>query len=396
MRDRGAAGRVLRGSALYLGLAAVFLTGCVLSEEFLTVANQRDVLWQVSLNGILAVGMTLVILTAGIDLSVGSLLSLCSVVCAMLLMEREWTRAHTLAVPAMAVFGAVAGGGLMRWLLAAAGKRSAVATGAAAAAGAVLLGGAGALQAASGFSVLLVLLAVPPVGMVLGLVNGFVIARGRLQPFIVTLAMMISAVGLAKFVAGKGGQIHAIYTEGSAAHAPAGFELLATNLQFFGHPLVPVPALFFLGAVALAAFVLVRTRFGRHVYAVGGNEETARLSGIQVDRVKLAVYAIAGFLAGLAAVLYGAQYTQGKPDAGMMKELDAIAAVVIGGTSLRGGRGRIMGTLVGVLIFGYLSNFLNLKNVPSDSQDIVKGVIIVGAVLLQEGTRLGWRRRRPR
>jgi simple sugar transport system permease protein len=394
MRDRPALGRLVRASVLYLGLAAVFLTGCLLSDEFLSIANQRDVLWQVSLNGIIAVGMTLVILTAGIDLSVGSLLSLCSVVCAMLLMEREWTRATTLAVPAMAGFGGVAGGGLARWILVAAGRRSRVAVGVAAAAGAALLGGVGVIGTGSGFSVLLVLLAVPPVGMMLGLVNGLVIARGRLQPFIVTLAMMISAVGLAKFVAGKGGQIHAIYTEGSGAHAPPGFEILAANLELFGRKLVPVPALFFLGSVVIVAFLLTRTRFGRHVYAVGGNEETARLSGIHVGRVTLAVYAISGFLAGLAAVLYCAQYTQGKPDAGMMKELDAIAAVVIGGTSLRGGRGRIMGTLVGVLIFGYLSNFLNLKNVPSDLQDIVKGVIIVGAVLLQEGTLLRWLRRR--
>jgi ribose/xylose/arabinose/galactoside ABC-type transport system permease subunit len=310
-------------------------------------------------------------------------------------MEREWTRATTLAVPAMAILGAFAGAGAAAWLLRAAARRT---RRLAAAAGALAVGGLlaalGAAHVGSGFTVLLVLLAVPPVGMVLGLASGFVIARGRLQPFIVTLAMMISAVGLAKFVAGKGGRIHAIYTDGMGAHAPPAFEVLASNLELFGERLIPVPALFFLGVVVVAMFLARRTRFGRHVYAVGGNEETARLSGIRTGRVKIAVYGISGFLAGLAAVLYCAQYTQGKPDAGSMKELDAIAAVVIGGTSLFGGRGRVLGTVVGVLIFGYLSNFLNLKNVPSDLQDILKGGIIVGAVLLQEGRILRWLRRR--
>ncbi len=395
MVDRNTFPRLLKGSVLYIGLAAVFCTGCLLSDQFLTMANQRDVLWQVSLNGILAVGMTLVILTAGIDLSVGSVLSLCTVVCAMLLMDREWTTATMLAVPSMGVFGGLTAGGLTWWIFRhRTGRRRGIPACIAGVLGAAGIAGTGASAVDSGFSVLLVLLAVPPVGMVLGLVNGFIIARGKLQPFIVTLAMMISAVGLAKFVAGKGGQIHAIYTEGSGAHAPPAFEALASNLVVFGEKLIPVPALFFLGCVVLVAFLLRRTRFGRHVYAVGGNEETSRLSGIHVNRVKVGVYAISGFLAGLAAILYCAQYTQGKPDAGAMKELDAIAAVVIGGASLHGGRGRIMGTLVGVLIFGYLSNFLNLERVPSHLQDILKGVIIVGAVLLQEGTLLRWVRRR--
>jgi len=311
----------------------------------------------------------------------------------MLLMDREWTRATTLAVPSMTAFGGLAGGGLGWWIFQSLGRKRRVVLGLVTSTlGAALLLLLGLSQVSSGFSVLLVLLAVPPVGMVMGLISGFIIARGKLQPFIVTLAMMISAVGLAKFVAGKGGQIHAVYTEGTSAHAPAAFEFLASNLVVFGQELVPVPALFFIGCVAAAAFLLNRTRLGRYVYAVGGNEETARLSGININQVKITVYAVSGFLSGLAAVLYCAQYTQGKPDAGVMKELDAIAAVVIGGTSLRGGRGRIMGTLVGVLIFGYLSNFLNLGKVPSEFQDILKGTVIVAAVLLQEGTLVRWLR----
>ena len=395
MVDHNTFRRILKGSVLYIGLAAIFLTGCLLSEEFPSLANQRDVLGRISPNGILAVGMTLVILTAGIDLSVGSVLSLCTVVCAMLLMDREWTRATTLAVPSMGVFGGLAAGGVTWWILRHwTGKRRGILACSAGALGTAGLALAGAGAVDSGFSVLLVLLAVPAVGMILGLVNGVIIARGKLQPFIVTLAMMISAVGLAKFVAGKHSQVHSIYTEGTGAHAPPAFKILASNLVIFGEPLVPVPALFFLGCVVLAAFLLARTRFGRYVYAVGGNEETSRLSGIHVNRVKVGVYAISGFLAGLAAVIHCAKYTQASPVVGAMKELDAIAAVVIGGASLHGGRGRIMGTLVGVLIFGYLTNILNLKTVPHDLQYILKGVIIVGAVLLQEGTLLRWIRQR--
>jgi simple sugar transport system permease protein len=136
--------------------------------------------------------------------------------------------------------------------------------------------------------------------------------------------------------------------------------------------------------VALSAALLRATVFGRYVYAIGGNEQAARLSGVAVDRVKIAVYALSGLLASLAGVLYTAQYRQGKPDAGVGMELDAIAAVVIGGTSLMGGKGSIAGTFVGVLIFGFLSNILQLNNIDSNTQLVLKGGIILAAVLLQE------------
>jgi simple sugar transport system permease protein len=232
------------------------------------------------------------------------------------------------------------------------------------------------------------------------MLNGTIIAKGRIQPFIVTLGMMSGAVGLAKIIAGKGGQIHPIYydvtgysAEGTIHTAPASFDLLSSKLSILGIDLFPVTTLFFFVAAILTWIVLMRLKVGRHIFAVGGNEETARLSGIITDRIKIFVYAVSGFLSALAGVLYCSAYTQGKSDAGLTWELDAIAAVVIGGTSLMGGRGSVSGTVVGVLIIGYLSNILNLMEVSSEIQDILKGVIIVGAVLVQEGTVMRWMRR---
>ncbi|MBN2447598.1 MAG: ABC transporter permease [Phycisphaerae bacterium] len=416
---------LLRNAALLAGLAALFLAGGLLSNEFLTVENQRDVLETVSINGILAVGMTLVILTAGIDLSVGSILSICTVVCAMLIMPpdfaddgvklggsgwltrlAEWlqlTRAHILLLPAVALAG-----GYIGWSSGAAIARRSGAhwvpwLGMAALMTACLVGAIIGMR--HGFSTLGVLIVVPPVGGLLGLASGVIIAKTRLQPFIVTLAMMIFAVGLAKYIAGEGGRVRTVYTqyvnENTGAvevpGAPPSFEHLGTlklvtvaqRQQRDGTThdikLIPVPGLFLIGCWALAAFVLLKLPLGRHIYAVGGNEEAARLSGISTDRVKIFVYAASGLLAGLAAVLYCAKLQQGKADAGQMKELDAIAAVVIGGTSLMGGRGSIFGTLVGVMIFGYLSNILNLRSVSSEIQEILKGVIIVGAAAVQTG-----------
>ena len=140
-------------------------------------------------------------------------------------------------------------------------------------------------------------------------------------------------------------------------------------------------------------FLLRFSTFGRYVYAIGGNEQAARLAGIHVDQVKIAVYAFSGFLSALAGVLYTAQYRQGKPDAGTGAELDAIAAVVIGGTNLMGGRGTMLGTLVGVLIFGFLGNILLLRTIDSNTQLVLKGLIILAAVLLQEGQINFWRQR---
>ncbi len=404
LRDLG------RHLTLFAGLGVLFVSGVLLHPQFLTIGNQRNVLEQVSINGILAVGMTLVILAAGIDLSVGSVLSLCSVVCAMLLMHGStaqavgvFSRAHWLALPAIGVCAGL----LSYWL---AGRWCRARRRAMWAVGAFVLVTAGVLGATrpwrpSGppwtLGTVGVLLVVPLVGAMMGLINGLVIARTKLQPFIVTLAMMISAVGLAKFVAGHGGQVHSIYiASAERPGAPASFAALGEPILTVGQKtlrtgrvqevkLLPIPGLFMLAVWAAAAILLHKYPLGRYIYAVGGNEEAARLAGIRVEQVKVFVYTVSGLLAGLAAVLFCANYKQGLATAGQMKELDAIAAVVIGGTSLMGGRGSIFGTLVGIMIFGYLTNILNLRGVSSEVQDVLKGVIIVGAAALQGGS-LEW------
>ena len=398
-------GSMLRRLGPFVGLIGIFIGGILLNGGiFLSLYNQLNVLGRVSIIALPSVGMTLVILSAGIDLSVGSMVSLSSVVCAMLLMERDWTKATSLAVPLFSLLIVFVGIHLCnRWMrrFGSSQRVSKVIS--------ILIGiGFGCAvfflmhrQVVSGFSTLSVLLLVPVMGLFLGAFNGLIIAKGKIQPFIVTLGMMSGAIGLAKFIAGKGGQIHPIYyeaigysAEGTIHVAPKSFDVLSSKVSIFGADIFPVIGLFFLISVLVVHFILTRLRFGRYIYAIGGNEETARLSGIKVDRVKIFVYGISGGLSALAGVLYCASYTQGKPDAGATWELDAIAAVVIGGTSLMGGKGSVIGTMVGVLILGYLSNILNLQEVPSEVQDILKGVIIIGAVLLQEGPLMRWFRRR--
>jgi simple sugar transport system permease protein len=232
-------------------------------------------------------------------------------------------------------------------------------------------------QAETRFGVLGVLLVAPCVGLCFGAINGILIVVGRLQPFIVTLAMMVTALGVARLTAGQNNAVLPVYT---GSNAVPEFDSLRSLV--FG--IVPMPGLFFIAAIVVYAAVLRFTPFGRYVYAIGGNEEAARLSGIESGKVKIATYAISGLLAGIAAVLYVAQYRQGKPDAGAGLELDAIAAVVIGGTSLMGGRGSMAGTFCGVLIFGLLSNILQLHNINSNLQLVLKGLIIIGTVLVQE------------
>lgn len=392
--------RILSRTKLYWGLAAIFLIGVLTSPVsskgnniFLSYGNLLDVLRQVSTVGLIATGMTAVILTAGIDLSVGSIMALCSVVCAMLLTVEGWTPAAAMGLPALALTVFVALAAAVRFVFrnaapAAPGSGPRREARLDAMQGRIVptaVGLAGAALAlwlllpdvAAKFGVMGVLLVTPCVGLVVGAINGIVIVGGRLQPFIVTLAMMVTALGVARLTAGQNNAVLPVYT---GSNAVAEFDVLRSLV--FG--VVPVPGLFFLAAVLLYGAVLRFTTFGRYVYAIGGNEEAARLSGIDIARTKIAVYAFSGMLAGFAAVLFVAQYRQGKPDAGTGLELDAIAAVVIGGTSLMGGRGRMAGTLVGVLIFGLLSNLLQLHNINSNLQLVLKGLIIVGAVLIQE------------
>jgi simple sugar transport system permease protein len=393
---------------LFWGLAVLYATGVLLSPVnnkginiFLSPGNQADVLRQVSNNGIIAVGMTLVILSGGIDLSVGSMMALGSVICAMLLTQQGWTNASLFSIPILAVVCVM----LCLYLIPliamnvhgeahrASEKPGKTIVAASAFAGIILAAVAVAWtigQLEPKFGGAGVLVTVPAVGLALGALNGVIIAKGRLQPFIVTLAMMVTILGLARLLAGQYAAVYPVYTGSNATEDFDVLRALVFNV-------VPVPGIFFLFAVFLFGFVLKVSTFGRYVYALGGNEQAARLAGIRVDGVKIAVYAISGMLAALAGVLYTAQYRQGKPDAGTGAELDAIAAVVIGGTNLMGGKGSMTGTLVGVLIFGFLGNILLLKNIDSNTQLVLKGLIILGAVLLQEGQIAGWLRRfRPR
>ena len=395
----GRVGQFFLRTKLYWGLIVLFAAGVFSSPVsskgvniFLTPGNLADVLRQVSNNGIVAVGMTLVILTGGIDLSVGSVLALGTVVCAMLLTDPGWTSGSIIAVPMLIGVTFL----LVAWFVGAAARtmaapslsqplRRAGSLGAGAIA-AVLMGAWAVSQVPEKFGVLGVLLAVPAVGLCVGAFSGVIIAKTRMQPFIVTLAMMVGILGVARLVAGQDTAVHPVYT---GENATADFE----ELRALIYRILPVPGLFFLAAVAIFHIVLKRSTFGRYVYAIGGNEQAARLSGINVDRVKIAVYALSGMLTCLAGVLYVAQYRQGKPDAGLGLELDAIAAVVIGGTNLMGGKGSMVGTLVGVLIFGFLGNILQLNNIDSNTQLVLKGLIILAAVLLQEGNMrvLAWR-----
>jgi simple sugar transport system permease protein len=403
-----AAGQFLLKTKLFWGLAVLYGAGVILSPVnrkgvniFLEPGNQADVLRQVSNNGIIAVGMTLVILTGGIDLSVGSMMSLGCMLCAMLLTLPGWTAASSASIPILAVVAFFLCSYLVP-LVATNLRRGSAKPVEQAGWNTRLLGVilgvfvAGLLvwwttnQLETKFGVLGVLIAVPAVGFAIGGLTGLVVAKGKLQPFIVTLAMMVAVVGMARLLGGETAAVYPVYTGSNATEK---FEILrALVLQ-----VIPVPGIFFLVAVVAFGFILKYSAFGRYIYAIGGNEQAARLAGIRVDQIKVAVYAISGMLASLAGVLYTSQYRQGKPDAGAGGELDAIAAVVIGGTNLMGGKGSMTGTFVGVLIFGFLSNILLLKNINSNIQFVLKGAIILAAVLLQEGQiGLWWKRLRAR
>jgi ribose transport system permease protein len=296
-----------------LGTFAGLLTLCLIlwaaTPHFLTVSNLLNVLEQTALNAIVAMGMTYVIISGGIDLSVGSVL-------------------------------AVAGIGL-------------------------------ALALESGLPAPVAIAIALALGLSCGLINGLLIAVGRLPPFIATLGMMSVARGAALMLA-EGRPISG-FSEG--------FRSLATE-RVLG---VPAPVLITIVIYAVAHFVLTRTVFGRATYAIGGNEEAARLSGVQVRSYKTAVYGVAGVASAAAAVLLTARLNSAQPTAGTMYELDAIAATVIGGSSLLGGEGSMTGTLVGALIMGVLRNGLNLLNVSSFVQQLVIGIVIIGAVTVDMG-----------
>jgi ribose transport system permease protein len=292
------------------GIVIAFLLICVLlaflSPVFRTVNNFVLILRQTSIYGIMAVGMTFVILTGGIDLSVGSVLALSGAICA----------------------------GMLK----------------------------------SGMPIPIVLLVTLGVGIGCGLFTGVAVTAGRITPFVVTLGMLTIARGLTL-----------IYTKG---YPISGF---TPEFRFIGGGYfleVPIPIIIFLAVVLLAWAVLTQTRLGRYTYAIGGNEETVKLSGVNAGFFKATAYVIVGATASISAIISTSRLNSGGPQAGVGYELDVIAAVVIGGTSLSGGRGSIWGTFIGALLIGVINNGMNLLGISPYFQQVVKGFIIIGAVLL--------------
>lgn len=294
-----------------IGLVILCAIITFVTPSFLTLSNITNVFTQVSVNAIIAVGMTFVILTGGIDLSVGS----------------------TLAI-------------------------------------------SGALSASiikSTGSIFLAIIVAGITGIVIGVINGLLIAKGKLQAFIATLATMTIFRG-----------ITLVITDGTPiSKLPEAFMKIGNAKIGF----IPVPVILMIAVAAIGIFALSQTRFGRYLYALGGNEESAKLSGINTDKIKLLTYTISGFAASIAGVIITSRIGSASPNAGTGFELDAIAAVVIGGTSLSGGEGKVSGTIIGALVIGVLNNGLNLMNVSPFYQSIVKGLVILLAVLLDKKSR---------
>ena len=294
------------GTIVALIILIVFVS--VLNPAFLQVNNLLNLMRQLIINGFIALGMTFVILTGGIDLSVGSTLALTS-----------------------AIF-------------------------------------AGLLQ--GGMPTILAILIALGIGLILGLINGILITKGKLAPFIVTLATMTIFRGLTL-----------VYMDGRPIAGPKddfAFQFLGKG-QFFG---IPFQVILFIIAYLILWILLTKTSYGRKIYAVGGNEKASFISGIKIDKVKILVYVISALMAVLSGLILTSRLNSAQPTAGSAYEMDAIAAVVLGGTSMTGGSGSLTGTLIGILILGVLNNGLNLLGVSSFYQQIVKGVVILIAVLI--------------
>lgn len=305
-RARASWREALARFGLVLALIALVAALSLLSDRFLSVPNLLNVLRQISINALIAFGMTAVILGRGIDLSVGSLLAYVGVVTA------------TLAVSAVPAWLAIVGG--------------------------------------------------LAVGAALGALSGLFVAYAGVAPFIVTLAGLTIFRGMAL-----------AFTDGRPV---TGLPPLFAQIGYGTFLGLPMPVWILLAFLALTHLLLRHTALGRAIYAIGGNEEAARLAGIPVRRVTAFTYAFSGLAAALAAVVLTGRLNSAQPTAGVMFELDAIAAVVVGGTSLFGGRGGVFGTLVGALIIGVINNGMNLLNVPSFYQQIVKGGVILAALLI--------------
>lgn len=289
-----------------LGLIVLVILLSILSPRFLSVSNLTNVLRQTSINAIIASGLTFVILTGGIDLSVGSIFAFASAITAGMLVNK---------VPA-------------------------------------------------GLAIIMGLI----IGAIAGAINGLFITRGNIPPFIATLATMTIFRGATL-----------VYTNGEPITG------LGEGIYWIGNKYVgifPIPVIITIVVFLISYYVLAQLKMGRYVFAIGGNEEASRLSGINTRTIKTSVYAISGMLAALSGIIITSRLNSAQPTAGSGAELDAIAAVVLGGTSLSGGQGGISGTIVGALIIGVLNNGLNLLNVSPFYQQIVKGVVIMIAILL--------------
>ena len=297
----------LRQYGIFIVFSIICLIISFISPQFLTVSNWTIIITQVSINALLAFGVTFVIITGGIDLSLGSIVAVAGVSAAML--------AHPDSYPVLVPVFA----GLFA-------------------------------------------------GLLMGAFNGFIITKSKIAPFIVTLGTMTIGRGLAL-----------ILSNGRPVSNLSDSFVFIGSGKIMGIPfLIIILILMFI----LCSVILNKTILGRYIYAVGGNEQAARASGINITQVKMAVYSISGLLAGLSGILLTSRITTGQPNAGAGFELDAIAAVVIGGTSTTGGKGSIAGTLVGVLLIGVINNSLDLLNVTSYYQQVVMGIIIIGAVVL--------------
>ena len=302
-----------------IALLVLCIVLSILTDKFFTTDNGLNVLRQTAVNICIATGMTLVVLTAGIDLSVGSILALCGAIAAGLLKNGIKIYSADLFI---------------------------------------------------GFTILGVVVAGIIIGATLGFFNGFVITKFKVPPFVATLAMLTIARGFTM-----------LYTKGQPiSNLGSDFAIIGTG-WFLG---IPVPVWIAAIVVLFAVFITQQTKLGRYIYAIGGNETAAKFSGINITKVKITVYAIAGALAAIGGIIVTSRLDSAQPNAGTSYELDAIAAVVIGGTSLSGGKGTVWGTVMGAIIIGVLNNGLVLLNVSPFWQQVVKGAVILLAVIIDK------------
>lgn len=299
---------ILKKSGSVIGLVVLFVVIACLNSSFIDAGNLKNLLRQVSINALISFGMTFVILTGGIDLSVGSILALSSALMGSFIV--------------------------------------------------------------SGLDPILGIVVACLIGAALGSVNGLIITYGKVAPFIATLATMTIFRGLTL-----------VYTNGNPISGLTENEAFLNFGQGYFFDL-PVPAVMMLIMFGILYFILHKTPLGRKTYAVGGNEKVSFIAGIKINRIKIFAYTVTGMLCGMAGAILTSRLNSAQPTAGTGYELDAIAAVVLGGTSLSGGKGRIVGTLVGALIIGTLNNGLNILNVSSFYQQVVKGIVILLAVLM--------------